>query len=184
MADHADRIADGVEAALLERAAIFTGHPTLAELAPEVLREVTAHHGVDFATALLFDRVRRSSRHAAFIGCVERTQQGVQGSLPGTGSTVAIVPASFYREKPHSGADGRVIRKAAQQLGFHHELVPVNSTGTLGQNSRILLDWLAARGQKGTILISLCKGGADVKFALNQPDAARSFANVWAWINV
>lgn len=172
------------DAALLERAAKFVEFPTLAELGPQPLRGISARHGVDFATALLFDRVRRSPQHAQFIERIERWQERTPGKISPGSRTIAIVPASFFREKPHSGADGRVIRAAAEQFGLRCELVPVHSTGTLAQNSRILLDWLAARGNDNVILVSLCKGGADVKFALAQPDAAHSVANVRAWVNV
>jgi hypothetical protein len=53
------------ERELLERAAAFERFRQLEELTTERLSEVSGEKGVDFATALLFDRVR--TRHAEFI---------------------------------------------------------------------------------------------------------------------
>jgi hypothetical protein len=171
------------EHALLARAAAFPECPTLASLTAEKLRALTDREGVDFATALLFDRIRRSPRHAAFIDRLDRVPaEQISPNKPPL--TVAVVPAPFYREKPHTGADGRVIRETAASLGFRNELIPLSSTGTLRENSRTLLDWLARRHEEKIILVSLCKGGADVRSALAAPDAAARFANVVAWVNV
>jgi len=179
---------------VLADAASFSEHTTLASLSADTLRDISCRHGVDFATALLYDRVRRSSQHATFIAQIaeqtELSRANSGGGIPRSRSagtpdaTIAVIPAAFYKEKPHSGADGRVVREAAAQLGLGCELIPLQSTGTLAENAAILLDWLAAHHDKSVILVSLCKGGADVKFALNSPDAGARFANVAAWVNI
>lgn len=175
---------DDNETALRARVAAFAECPTLALLDAEKLREIAAREGVDFATALLYDRVQRADRQAAFIARIDELQQ--RGSAKGASrdTTIAIVPAAFYKEKPHSGADGRVVREAAARVGFHCELIPLGSTGTLAQNSTILLDWLKQHRGEKVILVSLCKGGADVKFALGAPGADRQFGKVQAWVNI
>ena len=148
------------------------------------MHELTARYGVDFATAVLYDRVKRSPRHARFIEQIDESQQRDRPNRSARDPIILIVPAAFYKEKPHSGADGRVIAEAATRMGFRCELIPLLSTGTLAENSGILRDWLGRHRTEKTILISVCKGGADVKVALNTLDAEPRFANVLAWVNI
>lgn len=175
------------DAALLARASSYAGFRTLAELTVKNLRQISALEGVDFATALLYDRVRRVERNAAFVEQINRLQADHDRTIAEAlikETIVAIVPAALYKEKPHTGADGRVVRAAAGQIGLKCELVPTGSTGTLAENSHIILDWLQAHRDERVILVSLCKGGADVKVALNISGVEKRFANVRAWVNI
>src|SRR5205823_5873276 len=52
------------EAALLQRAAAWPHHLTFDSLTGDALRETTERQGVDFATALLFERLQNSSKHS------------------------------------------------------------------------------------------------------------------------
>jgi hypothetical protein len=178
---------DETEGSLLARVSSFAACPTLAELTREKLQQITASDGVDFAAALLFDRVKRSERAALFIDEIDQLRSLAPANQAGRGTDkplIAIVPAAFYKEKPHSGADGRVVREAAARLNLECELIPIGSTGTLAETSSIILTWLKHHSGKRTTLVSLCKGGADVKFALSAPGAADRFANVEAWVNI
>lgn len=182
-AANAAACADPAERKLLARAAATQEFTALRELKAETLRAIAARDGIDFATALLFDRVTRSEPHASFIARVDQAH----GTIPADFArsvVIAIVPAPFYREMPHSGADGRVIREVAAEAGIACELVPVRSAGTLAENAAILREWLRARAGRRIVLVSLCKGGADVKFALAQPHSTGDFAEVAAWINI
>ena len=99
-------------------------------------------------------------------------------------ATIVIVPGAFHRENPRTGADGRVVREVAAQLGLPVVVAPVSSTGSLAENARLLADWLSASGDGRLILVSVSKGGSDVKMALARPDAARAFARVAGWVNL
>ena len=181
-----EEFAGEAHTALLESAASLRDYPTLSDLTPETVRQIAAAHGVDFATSLLYHRVRNDGRNRPYIARINRLRTG-EAHTPAQARNeliVAIIPAAFYKEKPHSGADGRVIRNAAARLGLRSELVPVHSTGTLAQNSSILLDWLKQRAGQKAILVSLCKGGADVKFAFARPGAPEQLQHVLAWVNV
>ena len=138
---------------------------------------------MDFATTLLYDRVKRSPQHSAFIGQIDQWQSSNHRITTGN-LTVALVPAAFYKENPDSGADGRLIREEAIRLGLRCELIPLASTGTLAENSQTILDWLAQHRGGKIILISLCKGGADVKFALGSTKGQEHFGDVLAWVNI
>jgi hypothetical protein len=145
------------------------------------LQRIAAAEGIDFATALVFDRIVRSPRHGPFIKALESPPTAT--SSPRVAPTLVIVPGGFYKELRGSGADGRVLRETAGRLGLRTELVPLKSFGSLMENARILSDWLAARPEEPLILASLSKAGAEVKIALAQPHAAEIFHNVHWWLN-
>ena len=136
-------------------------------------------NAVDLATTQLYERARGG--HAAFIARIDARRGG---PAPKVDALVAIVPAAYYMENRHIGADGRVVRAAAERLGARCELIPISGSGGLAENARIILDWLAARADERIILATLCKGGADVKVALAQPGADAAFRRVAAWINI
>jgi hypothetical protein len=63
-------------------------------------------------------------------------------------------------------------------------LIPTESVGLARVNGRLICDWLLACSEERIVLCSLSKGGADMKMALSEPDAADAFRNVVAWLNV
>ena len=101
---------------------------------------------------------------------------------------LVIVPAAFYRENPRSGADGHVVRAQAERLGWTVESIPLASDGSTLANARTICEWLRARstahGDERLVLVSLSKGGSDIKVALSQPGAAQAFERVACWINL
>jgi len=172
--------ADDYERGVLERVAQWEGPAGLEALTPAVLRELTAREGCDFATALLHQRIVESERHGPFLRALAEPPEGSR--LPGV--RVAIVPGAFYRENPRTGADGRVARKVATQLGLPVVLIPVSSTGSLNENATIIAEWLDQNRHDPLILVSVSKGGSDLKCALARADAARLFGQVVAWVNL
>jgi hypothetical protein len=171
------------EDVLLARASAFPEFTRVEELNQSTLREITQREGIDFATALLYDRVRRAPQHARFIAEIDQWKPPRQKPAFG-GLAVGIVPAAFYKENRSSGADGRIVSEEARRLGIHCELIPVSSAGTLAENSRTILNWLADHRAERIILVSLCKGGADIKFALSHTNGEEHFKCVDAWINI
>ena len=171
---------DAHERGVLERVAATQEFGDLASLTPEALRRVTAREGCDFATALLHRRIVESERHGPFL-----RELGTRRDHPGAHHVrVAIVPGAFYQENPHTGADGRVVREAADQAGFLVTRAPVSSTGSLAENARAITEWVDAHRNHPLILVSVSKGGSDLKMALAQPGAAKTFEHVIGWINV
>lgn len=172
------------ERELRDKAGSWSEDLRVEDLTCERLREIGARHGVDFATTLLYDRVASSAKHGPFIRQI--------GALPRSGGmqrrfddvTFAVAPGAFYRELPHIGADGRLLRAVAAELGCRTALVPVPSTGGLVSNARTIRDWLLRQPDRPIILASLSKGGADVRLAMAGPDGGEAFRNVAAWINI
>lgn len=170
------------ERALLERAARWPVGGW-RELTVARLRQVAAGEGVDFAAALLYDRLLRSPEHGPFIRRVHAAP--AEAPAPGRGpAALVIVPGACYAEYPHTGADGRRLLAIAEGWGWRVEVIPVASFGPLAVNAHIIGDWLDGRPEGSVILVSLSKGGADVKTALALPGAARAFRNVAAWVSL
>ncbi len=166
---------DAAERNLFRRLGCWDGE--LEALKPEVLRELTAREGCDFATALLHRRIVESDSHGAFLRTLNE-------QTPIRDATIAIVPGALYRENPRTGADGRLAREVADTLGLPVSTAPIASTGTLAENAATLAEWLCEQQQAPVILVSVSKGGSDLKAAFARPDAERVFEHVIGWINL
>jgi hypothetical protein len=140
--------------------------------------------GIDAATERLYRGLLESPLHGPFIRRVDELCAETAPAAWSRDAVLAIVPGASYRENPSSGADGRLVREQAERIGCPTDLVPLSTTGTLRENARILCDWLAAQPDRPVILVSLSKGGPDIKAALAEPDAERAFRNVAAWISL
>jgi hypothetical protein len=149
-----------------------------------MLRTMAAREGVDAATTLLYRAMRDSPGHRPFIDAIQAPDRPTPACRPPDDVRLAIVPGAFYREHPRSGADGRVVRAQAERLGWPIELIPVASTGSVLENARTICDWLAMQRESRVVLVSLSKGGTDVKLALQQAGARDAFRRVVSWINL
>jgi hypothetical protein len=172
------------EASLLQRASLWAGHSALGDLTGSALQQLTCEKGVDFATALLFDRFRRDPRHAAFIQRIDTLRRSPVLGRVATDVKVAIVPGALYVERPDMGGDGRLVREIAERFGLRSVIVPLASLGSISENAGRLNGWVAQHSGERLILVSLSKGGADLKVALASPDALHLYRNVIAWVNV
>jgi hypothetical protein len=148
------------------------------------IQEIATREGIDAATTQLYQSVFESSQHGAFIRRVDAISTRIRPRKWQAEAALIIVPGAFYRENPRSGADGRLLREQAERLDCPTGIIPIASRGTLKQNARIICDWLVEHQKRPVILASLSKGGADVKMALAEPDAADAFKNVAAWVNL
>ena len=170
---------------LLDLAAECPEFRSLAELTPDILADISHQQGIEFATALLFDRIIRCPKHRPFVERMQQLQQQqTSAATECLDATVVFIPGAFYVEHPDTGADAAILRAEASKWGCPTELIPTVSIGTAAENGQIVLNWLLARPEKQVILVSLSKGSADIKMALAQPGAQRAFRNVVAWINI
>jgi hypothetical protein len=168
---------------LLQQAADWQGPTRLEELDGSLLCEIARANGVDFATVLLYQAICNSAAHGPFVRRMEEllTEAAADVALD---AALAIAPGAFYREHPETGADGQSLCRMAASLGCRTYVIPLQSLGTCAVNGRIICDWLRNSTEENIILCSLSKGGADVKRALAEPDAAEAFRKVAAWLDV
>jgi hypothetical protein len=166
----------GADADLLDRAAEWLGSSALD--APG-LRGLAGARGLDFATAVLYQWLRQSSRHGPLIARLEEPYQPAV-----IDAEIAIVPGGFYKESPATGAGGPLVRESARRLGYASVTVPLRSFGTVAENAELLAEWLSRRRDRPIILASHSKGTTEVRRLLTRPDAAALFAKVTGWIDL
>jgi hypothetical protein len=173
------------ELSLLREVADYPELNELTACTVDAMRDMAAIRGIDFATALLYDRVIRSARHGPFIQRVNTLINAPQ-SVTRYAARIVIVPGAFHCRYPQSGADGRFVREAAEQLGCDAHIIPLPDFSSVRENARQINEWLAANTQAESpvLLVSLSKGGSDVKLAMSLPDAPAAFSSVAAWVNL
>jgi hypothetical protein len=169
-----------VDRDLIGRAAASEEYPTLSECSPPELRKVARDQGLDFATALLYDRVLKSPEHRTFFQRVNTDNRRVCGDPP----LVGIIPGAFYLEHKNTGADGAKLATILKSINCRVEIVPVESFGSLAKNAAIIAAWLSHQREQRVALVSLSKGSADLKIAIGLPNAAELFRNVETWVSV
>jgi len=164
---------------LLARAAAWDQFRELSDCAPASLLKVAQRHGLEFATAVLYDRVLRHREHGAFF---QRTRSRCE-SANVTG-LVGIIPGAFYREHKNTGADGARVAAILHSMQCAVECVPVDSFGSLFRNAALITEWLLKHKHERVTLISLSKGSADLKIALALRNAVELFGHVHMWISL
>ena len=169
---------------LLREVAAWPELPQLSDVSRHELIALSRRRGIDFATALLFDRVRNSPTHGGLLNECTKPHPPEALSADVRNLTWAIVPGAFYREHPETGADGASLRSYAKEQGIHCEVVPTQSFGTLDVNTTILQEWLGRRRDEPLVLISLSKGSLEVRRLLERREAASTLHSVRAWINL
>jgi hypothetical protein len=172
------------ETTLLQRVANWPEHATVENLTAETLRQISQQEGIDFATALLFDRFQESPRHAEFIQRINTLRNHPSLLKIAIDAKVVVVPGALYAERPDLGGGGRLVQEVVARLGWSYDFIPLASTGSIAENAQRIRKWLAQHSGEKIILVSLSKGGADLKMALDAPDAPTLFRDVVAWVNV
>jgi hypothetical protein len=175
---------DDEDRLLLDAAAEWLRSADAVALRGDWPRKLAQERGVDFATAALYVHVCSRDAGVDAIGqsLFSRDGEGAPARL--NELTIAVAPGAFYREHPWTEADGAAIRAAVRELGRHAALIPTGSIGALQDNANAIISWLGDRTDERIVLLSLSKGGADVKAALAHPRAAAAFRAVVGWINI
>lgn len=170
---------------LLARAADWPHLQSIAEISPDALLLLTQAEGIDFATAVAYDRLCRSQEHGPSIEQLRSLNARGFSSTDASPGTIAVVPGAFHRERSRqTGADGQVLNEEAERLGFAVTIAPTLSFGSLERNSAIVRNWLAQRFADPVVLVSLSKGTAEVKMLLRDVDAERTFRHVTTWVSL
>jgi hypothetical protein len=163
---------------LLQAAAADARFKDGSGLTVSALREVALREGIEFATALAYDRILRKAENRNFFEAVTRTPNGPIDRKV----LFAIVPGAFYKMHRHSGADGARLIRMLQEAGARVETIPIENFGRVHKNGRTITEWLEARRGEKVVVLSLSKGSADVKWALRErPDLARGLLG---WVSL
>ena len=148
------------------------------ELTVPAVRELALREGMEFATAVVYDRILRKPRNQVFLDEVARSPDCVVDR----DVLFAIVPGAFYRMHKHSGADGARLIRMLETAGARVETIPIENFGRVRENARIIAEWLEAKRPEKVVILSLSKGSADVKCALRErPELAR---HLLGWVSL
>jgi hypothetical protein len=176
----ADAVIAGREGELLARVRAAYPDVYYEHCTRELLGDLAVRHGIDFATTLFYDRIRRAPQNRALVDALDGA-----GSAPAIGRArgrVLIVPALFYRERPEIGGDGAVVQRAALEAGLDVDVLPTPSAGTAHENAAVLRTMLPDYVTESTVVVSLSKGAADTRLALeSMPSLPRGLR---AWVIV
>ena len=142
---------------------------------------LSASGDIDSATQALFRKVKSVPANAELMARVASLDLTVR--VPNV-PRVVIVPGAFHVEHPHTGAGGERVFDLARELGFPAERVPVPGLASMARNAEALVDLLSKRRGQPIILVSLSKGGADVRTAMQRPDASSELRDVSAWVDI
>ncbi len=161
------------EKEVLDWAAQYKKYPKLAELNTAVLKKIMLESkSVDKAAGVFYNRIINDPRNKAFLDYLDKRQGELKTKLPNYASRniiLAVAPGMFYKDNPNVGADGRVVREIARELGLKETVIPTEQTGTVERNGEIICEYLRGRKDvKGIILASTSKGSSDIKKALKQ----------------
>ena len=169
------------DARLLARTAAWDApESSLADLTAERLALLARTEGLDFATALLYDRLTRVPANAEFLRAAEEDQAPVALNA----DLVAVVPGAFHADRRRTGADGARIIAIARQAGCEACVIPTPSFGGLDESARRIVDFLRDQRHRRILLVSLSKGGAEVKRALSLPETGEAFGKVGSWVSL
>lgn len=135
----------------------------------------------DERTRRLYDEVR--ARPANLL--LARILDGGRATRPLAGVRLLLVPGLFYRDRPHTGADGAFLETVAQELGLVVETIPVDGSAGLDASADAINDWLADPADARPILLfTLSMGTNEVRHALTRPRSTRAFERVRAWTSI
>lgn len=156
-------------------------HPELDWRSLDIARlaGIARTSGIDYATALLYDAIRRSPAFVEDFAAIESNDLP-----PVDGVHLLLVPGAFHRHHSNTGADGRRIIAFAQSLGWSAEALEIGSLAPARENADAFLRTLLARPRKrNVVLVSLSKGSADVAVALRDERADEAFDRVRGWVS-
>ena len=147
----------------------------------DALRQRTASHGIDIATALLHEAIL-ASPNGDFVRRVDARPPAVSLRMPHV--CVLVVPTLFYREHPEIGGDGGLVVAAARRLGLTAQTAPVGSLASVEANARAIVDCVDRIVEDEVWIVTLSKGALELKHALALPDGSRALAKVRVWVNI
>lgn len=135
---------------------------------------------IDERTRKLYDEVRSRPANLSLARIL-----GERPASPPPGVRLVLVPGLFYREHPHTGADGAFLKAAARGLGLDVETIPVDGSAGLDASADGINDWLVASADaRPVLLFTLSMGTNEVRHALTRAHAVRAFDRVRAWTSI
>ena len=146
------------------------------------LKRVSEQFGVNIATLVQYECLLNHAQHGQFIKEVDaaNTNPVEASNLP----ELFIVPGLFYQQHSSLGADAKLLVEIAKRFNIKCTLVPTKSRGGIAQNSEIIQQFLQANAAKPYWLAAVSRGGAEVKWMLNNYPEAGHLQHLCGWVNL
>jgi len=141
---------------------------------------------IDAATLRLYERITGEPQNRALISAMEAPPECGRSGGFSADVCIVLVPGLFYKEFPHTGADGAVLKDVARSMGIPVLTIPVDESDGIESAADLIISDLSAASSSATsiILVSLSIGSAEIRHALTKPGAIHAFRRVGAWISV
>jgi hypothetical protein len=148
----------------------------------ERLIEITRSEGIDIATGIFYLSLFEDPMNAVWIKKME-AQPVAAATVNEKRGKVFVIPAMFYKEFPEVGGHGPHITEIARQCGFDAELLETCSPGPLHKNVEIIYEAIGKDPSDRIWLVSLSRGGLEVRLAIEKYGKDFPFHKVKGWIN-
>lgn len=100
----------------------------------------------------------------------------------GAGARLLIVPGMNFDNHPETGASGELVETIGQRLGFDVTMLKIKSLGSATENATLLERQLPTQREKPAWVVTLSKGTADFRGALNRLGGWPDWLS--GWINL
>ncbi|PJZ43839.1 hypothetical protein [Leptospira brenneri] len=139
---------------------------TFQDIGADQLIEIQKSHGIDLATAFLYDLILNRSGVPSFYKQLYSfsPESGKFGKIKGK---VLAVPAGLYEELPEYAGDGSLVLSIAKKFGLETLKIPVQSKGKINDNVKIIYETIA-KEKEPLYVFSFSKGGSDFRMFLEK----------------
>ncbi|BDA79419.1 hypothetical protein LPTSP3_g23490 [Leptospira kobayashii] len=177
------------EKAYLDWAKAQKKYKSLKDLTREELQRLTQETlDVDKTSALFYLKAAEEPINKKFISYLDRKEKEIEKKRPDFSKKnilLAMVPGMFYKDNPTVGADGKALRDLATGLGLKEDVIPVDQTGTVEENAKVICEYVKNRTDvNGIIFASVSKGSGDLKKAIQLCGEEDYFKKAKGWYNI
>ncbi len=152
------------------------------------LKQIQDENGFPFSVAFFTMGLLRLPSTAAYIGKVSSLNiisEKKRLTHKVKNIHLIVIPGLFYDINKEIGGDGKQLRTMASNLGFNEGIIEVKPTGSIQQNGEIICNWIKQTNINKIILLSISKGSADFKEAVNQcKEVIFKDKKIISWINL
>ena len=154
------------------------------DLTAERLVSISNSDGLDFATALAYDRIRQSTRHQRCIAPIESCLRKMPLPMHVKDVAFCLIPNFGYSHELRSQQTAQEMLRAAAALGCATTVVPTLHSVDLLGNVELIRESLSNCTEGNLILLTMSIGGAGCKLALGGWNRHDVLDRICGWINV
>jgi len=149
----------------------------------ESLLEKNNRDGIDIATAVLYRSLLRNASRQEFKTKIDLLP--VEPPATRKNVKILLVPGMFYKEYPDVGSGGDLIIDIAKKFDYNVEQVQTASLGSPTDNKAKVIENILLNSNVDNLwVISVSRGGAEVRLALQDIGIANMPSNFGGWINI